>query len=484
MNIYSFRHSMNYTSICPQTVYSTQNYTNQREHQRQTILCKDSTQRQKLSYKRRSQRHCHITLSKNEKPNTKLGHCCCATSQVFLCFCMCTVILITNALKLCRTSNSVSLHCKNRPNNTNFIHCELSQYYHTHMGYTTICYNFFLIYLTQCCLTCINNTYQTYSTYERVKICTSIRKEIEIKTQLSICSLFLLYSCLLDRSSSASFYVSFWLPLMKRHKRHLNSKRLKEAPPQNILTAFRQSKMSKQFVVSCTCSAVLQQQQRLHCLTSKQSIEHLLVCSLNFTSTATSQSNKQKHRLLCTLIQYIKGNQINSCKASKQKSCQTKKLSIKCTTMSIHSSPATLNCLRHLKCCLQDHPKTLSVLTKFQRYSKKTTPSLIKRYNAAKWTSTTCRKHWTKSRPQTYCQEQSNKTKLESNIAMCFTIFTRQNGQAKTSNCWCLLDHRKLSFQWNRQKQSSTLNTKTKNLKPHVQLIDSNYRLEVMSLTR
>lgn len=472
MNIYSFRHSMYHTSISPQTVYSTQNYTNQRKHQRKTILCKNSTQRQKLSNKRRSQRHCHITLSKNEKPNTKLRHCCCATSQVFLCFCMCTVILITYAQKQCRTSNSVSLHCKNGPNNTYFIHCELSQYNHTHMGYTTICNNFFLIYLTQCCLTCINNTYQTYCTYERVKIRTSIRKEIDIKTQLSICSLFLLYSCLLDRSSCASFYVSFWQPQMKWHQRHFYSKRLKEPPPLNILTAFRQSKMSQQFVVCCTCSAVLKLQQRLHCLTSKQSIKHLLVGSLYFTCTAPSLSNKLKHWLLCTLIQYIKSNQINSCKASKQKSCQTKKLCIKCTTMSIHCSPTTLNSLWHLKCSLQDHPKTQSVLTKFQRYSKKTTPALIKRYNAAEWTSTprtgkAGRKYWTKSRPQSHCLEQSSQTKLESNIAMCFTVFTRQNGQAKTSNCWCLLNHRKLSFQWNRQKQSSTLNTKTKNHKPH-----------------
>jgi hypothetical protein len=46
------------------------------------------------------------------------------------------------------SSNSVSLHCKNGPNNTYFIHCELSQYNHTHMGYTTICNNFFLIYTT------------------------------------------------------------------------------------------------------------------------------------------------------------------------------------------------------------------------------------------------------------------------------------------------------------------------------------------------
>lgn len=484
MNVNSFWHSMHHTSICPLTVYCAQNNTNQRKHQRKTVLCKDSTQRQKLSYKRRSKRHCHIALSKNEEPNTKQRHCCCATSQVFQSFCMCTVILITYTLKQCRASNTVSLHCKNASNNTYFIHSELSKYNHAHVRYTTIGYNFFLIYLTQCSLTCINNTYQTHCTNERVKISTSIRKEIEIKTQQSISSQFLQYPCLLDRPCCASFYVSFWLPLVERHQRYLYSKRLKEPPPLNILTAFRQSKMSLQFIVSCTCSAVLEQQKRLHCLTSKQSIKYQLICSLYFTCTASSLPNKLKHRLLSTLIQYIKSNQINSCKAPKQKCCQEKKLCIKRTAVRCHSCPATLNSQRHLKCCQQDHPKTLSVQPKFLRDSKKTTPTLIKRYNAAKGTSTPCWKYWRKSRPLAHCLEQSSLTKLESNIAMCFTIFTWLNAQAKTPNCWSLLHHRKDSFQWNRQKQSSTLNTKTKNLKPHVQLIDSNYRLEVMSLTR
>jgi hypothetical protein len=36
-----------------------------------------------------------------------------------------------------------------------------------------------------------------------------------------------------------------------------------------------------------------------------------------------------------------------------------------------------------IRICTSNDPKTLSVLTKFQRYSKKTTPALIKRYNAA-----------------------------------------------------------------------------------------------------
>lgn len=484
MNINSFWHSMNHTSISPLTVYRAQNNTNQRKHQRQTILCKDSTQRQKLPNKRWSQRHCHIALNKNEKPNTKQRHCCSAASQVFQCFCMCTVILITNTQKQCRASNTVSLHCKNASNNTYFIHSELSKYYHAHVCYTTIGYNFFLIYLTQCCQTSINNTYQTYCTNERVKISTSIRKQIEIKTQLSISSQFLLNPCLLDRPCSASFYMSFWLPLMQRHQWYFNSKRLKEAPPQNILTAFRQSKMSLLFIVSCTCSAILEQQKRLHCLTSKQSIQYLLICSFYFTSTASSLPNKLKHWQLSTLIQYIKSNQINSCKAPKQKCGQEQKLRIKCTTVHCHGSPATLNCQRHLKCSLQDHPKTQSIQPEFLRYSKKTTPTLIKRYNAAKWTSSSSGKYRSKSRPQANCLEQSSLTKLESNIAMCFTIFTRLNAQTKTPNCWSLLHHRKNTFQWNIQKQSSTLNTKTKNLKPHVQLIDSNYRLEVMSLTR
>lgn len=152
--------------------------------------------------------------------------------------------------------------------------------------------------------------------------------------------------------------------------------------------------------------------------------------------------------------------------------------------MGILSSPAALNSQRHLESCLQYHPKTLSIQTKFQRHSKKATPPLIKRHNAAKRTSSTCRKDWRKPRPLAHCLEQSSQAKLESNIAMCFTIFTWQNAQAKTPNSRSLLYRRKLSFKWNRKKSSSSLNTKTKNLKPHVQLIDSNYRLEIMSLTR
>lgn len=188
MNILPFWKSVNNTSIRPQTIYSTKNNTNQSNNQRKRISGKNSTQREEFTYKVRSLRLGHITQCEYKKPNTKKWHCSCAPSKVFQCFCMCSIIQIPNTLKQCRASNSMSNHCKKSSNNSNFIHCKLCKHHYTHMGHTTISNNFFLINLSKCCLTCINNTNLTNCTYKRGKIRTCSREKIKIKTQKSICS--------------------------------------------------------------------------------------------------------------------------------------------------------------------------------------------------------------------------------------------------------------------------------------------------------
>jgi len=146
--ILNFRHSVNYSSICPQSVNSTKNYSSQSKSLRNCILCKNSTQRLKLSYKIRSLRLSHITQTKDEKPNAKQRHSCCCSSKIFQCFGVGSIIQSSYTLKLCWTRYSVSLHCKNRPKNTYFVHSKQSKNNHAHMSYTTICNNFFLIYLS------------------------------------------------------------------------------------------------------------------------------------------------------------------------------------------------------------------------------------------------------------------------------------------------------------------------------------------------
>lgn len=122
--ILNFRHSMNNSSISPQSINSTQDNSSQSKSQRDCILCKNSTQRLELSNKVRSQRQGHITQTKDEKPNTKQRHSSCSTTKIFQSFCMCAVIHSSYTQKECRTPNTVCLHCINGPENSNFIHCK------------------------------------------------------------------------------------------------------------------------------------------------------------------------------------------------------------------------------------------------------------------------------------------------------------------------------------------------------------------------
>jgi hypothetical protein len=170
---------------------------------------------------------------------------------------------------------------------------------------------------------------------------------------------------------------------MKRHQGYFYCKSLKKTPPLNIFTTFRKSKMSQLFVICCSSSSIL----------------NLQICSFYFSCTTSPLPNQQKYRKLSTLIQHVKSNLICSCKTSKQKCSKTKKQCVKRITMFIYSCPTTQNSQRHLKCCLLYHPLTLSIQTKFQRNSEKTTPTLLKTNKLTKSSTSTIRKRRHKSRP-------------------------------------------------------------------------------------
>lgn len=341
---------MNNSSISPQSIYSTKNYSSQANGQRNCILCKNSTQRQKLSNKVRSQRQGHITQAKNEKPNAKQRHCCRCTSEIFQSFCMCSIIQSSYTQEQCRACNSVSLHCKNRPKNSNFVHCKQSLHNHTHVSNTTVCNNFFLINLSQSCLTCINNSNQTNSTYPWPLISACFRKLILIKAQQTIGSLFQQYSSLENTSSCTPFNVSFRQPQVQGHQRNFHSKGQKEPPPQKQLTTGFNRLLPQQQIICCSSPAVLQQKTRKHCQTSNQSIKYQQICSTYFSSTTSTQSNQLKHGLQRTLVKHIKTQQIQTRKTCKLKAFQSQLQSIKRLAMGILCIPTTQNCQRILSC--------------------------------------------------------------------------------------------------------------------------------------
>jgi hypothetical protein len=234
------------------------------------------------------------------------------------------------------------------------------------MGYTTIRNKLFQIYLSQCRQTCINNSYLTNSTYPGTKIGARFRELVQIETQQTIGSLFQLNPSLQHTSCSTCFYVSFRQPQMQRHQRNFHSKGLKESPPQKYLTTRVNRKLPLLQIIGCSCPTIQQQKTRKHCQTSNKCIKYQQVCCTNFTRTTSTQSNQQKHRLKSTFIEYIKAQQIQTCKTPKLKTFQSLLQCVKGLTMSILSIPATLNCERHLNCCQQHHPKTLTIQSKFQ----------------------------------------------------------------------------------------------------------------------
>jgi len=379
---------------------------------------------------------------------------------------MSTIILSTNTQKQSRTCNSVSQHSQNRSKNSNFVQSEKCLYYHTHMSYTTICNNFFQIYLSQSSQTCIDNSNQTDSPYLRSQKSTSFRKQIKIETQLSISSLFQQYSCLLYTSCSTPFYMSLRQPQMQRHQRNFDCKSQKKSPPHKLLTTrFNRSKgmMPLLQIIGGSCPTVQLQQTGKHCLTSYQSIKNQQISSTNFTGTTSTQSNLQKHRQKSTFIKNIKALQILTCKTSKQKTFQSLQLPIKRLTMSILSIPTTQNCLWNQSCCKQHHPKTQTVQSKFLFHCKLSTPIcrepyyLLKRFHCS----------WNKTRPQTHTQHLSLKTKKLRKNTMLFPFFSWLKTKKKSSPLRLQQHSLKKSFLRNRQKQSCSKHTKTNYLRPH-----------------
>jgi hypothetical protein len=454
---------MNDSSISPQSINSTKNNSSQTNNQRNPILCKNSTQRLKFSNKVRSQRQSHITQAKNEKPNTKKRHCCCCTSKIFQCFCMCSIIQGPNTLKQRRAPYPVSQHCKNRTKNSNFIHCKQCLYNHTHMGNTTICNNFFLINLSQSCLTPINNSNQTNSANPWSQISTPFRKHILIETLESISSLFQQYSCQKNTSSCTPFHMSFRLPQMQWHQRNFNSKGLEESPPKKQLTTRFNRQLPQQQIVCCSSPTVQQQKTRKHCQTSNQSIKYLQISSTYFSSTTSSQSNQLKHGQQRTLIEYIKTLQVQTCKTPKLKTFQGQQQPIKRLTMSILSIPTTQYSQRHESCSKQNHPKTQTIQTKFLFNPKQPIPTptqtnnLLKRLNCC----------WYKPCPQTSTLNQCYQSKKQCIKTMQFAFFPRLYTKKKCPCLWYNQYSCKQSFKRNCLLKGCSQYTQTKYLWLH-----------------
>jgi hypothetical protein len=252
----------------------------------------------------------------------------------------------------------VGLHCHNSSNNPNFIHCKQSQYHHTHVSNTTVCYYFFLVNHTQCSQTPVNNTNLTNCRCGWPLISTSFGEHVHVISLLSVSSLFQLYTPLLHTSSSAPFNVSFRLPLVQRHQRNFHCKCLEETPPLDVHNRRLNGRMCLEHVGCCSSPTLQQQYTRKHCQTTYQGIKNLLICSTYFSNTTSPKSNLLKHRLLRTFVQYIKTESIQPSESPKQETFQCLLLCIERLPMHILSIPTTLHSQRHLHCCKLYHPKT------------------------------------------------------------------------------------------------------------------------------
>lgn len=461
--VLNFGHSVHYSGIGPQSVNSTQNNPSQTDGQRNCILCKNSTQRQEFSNKVRSLRQGHVTQAKEKEPKTKQRHSSRSSSKVFQSFCMSSIVLSSYAQELCWTCNSVSLHSLNRTQNTHFVHCKQCKYYLAHVGYTTISNKFFLIDLSQGCQTRVDHANQTDCTHPGPQISTCFRELIQVKTQQPISSLLQLHSGQLNTSSRAPLYVSFGQPQVQWHQRNFNSKSLEESPPQKQLTTRINRQLPQLQIVGGSCPTIQLQKTGKHCQRAYQSIKHQQIGSTYFSSTPSPQSNQLKHGQKCTLIEYVKTQQVQTCETSKLKTFQGLLQCIKRLTMSILSIPTTLNSQRHLNCSLQYHPKTLTIKPKFLFHCEQSIPActetnhLLKRLHSS----------WYKTRPQTHAQHQSYQTKEQCIKTMLLAFFPWQYTKEKSGCLWLLLHCRKLTLQRDRQQQRCSQNTHTKHLRPH-----------------
>jgi len=219
---------------------------------------------------------------------------------------------------------------------------------------------------------------------------------------------------------------------MQWHLRNFHSKSLKKSPPQKQLTTRINRLLPLLQIIGCSCPTILQQKTRKHCKTSNQSIENLLISSTYFSSTTSTLSNLLKHRQQSTFIKHIKTQQIQTCKTCKLETFQSLLQCIKRLAMLILSIPTTLDCLRHLSCSKQNHPKTLTIQSKFLFHRELSIPTSTKSYYLLK-RFYSC---WYKTRPQTHAQYQSKQTKELCIRTMLFTFFPRQYTEKKSSCLW------------------------------------------------
>ena len=243
--------------------------------------------------------------------------------------------------------------------------------------------------------------------------------------------------------------------------------------------------MHNQFIMSCSGSTQQKQENRQHCQTSDKCIKHLKISCFDLTVSASTQSNEYKHRNQRTFIKNIKTKNVHSCKTCKQKTFKTKKQCKKRLTMCILCIPTTQNSQWHLNCSQLNHPQIQSIQSKFQIQSQKTTPTCMNSNYLLKRNS----RIWKKTRPLSHTQEKSSLAKNLCNKTVDLSLFCRLTTKKKPSSQRKKLHYSKLSLQRNTLNQCSSQNTRTKNQRLHffqkkAQQIDSNYRLEIMSLTR
>lgn len=291
------------------------------------------------------------------------------------------------------------------------------------MSYATISYNLFLIYLAQSCQTPVDNTCLTNSADPGPQIGTSFGELIQVKTALTIGSLFQLNSSLLNTSRCAPFYVSFGLPQVQRHQRNFDCKGLEESPPQELLATGINRQLSQQQIIRSSGPAIQEQKTGKHCQTSNQSIKHLQIGCTYFSRTTPTQSNLKEHRQECTFIKYVKTQQIQTGETPKLKTFQSLLQCIKRLAVLVLCLPTALNCQWHLSCSQQNHPKTLTIKPEFQFYSKLSVPTPAKPNHLLKRLYS-C---WYKARPETRTQNQGDQTKEQSVKTMLLAFFPRQN---------------------------------------------------------
>lgn len=331
------------------------------------------------------------------------------------------------------------------------------------MSNTTICYYFFQVNHTQCSQTPINNTNLTNSRSQRSQICTPFRKHIQVKTLLSVSSLFKQNPPQLYASCGTPFYVCFRQPQMQRHQRYFYCKRLEKAPPQNINKRGFQSSLCLKHIGSCSPPTLLQQYTGQHCQTSNQSVKNLQISRTYFTCSTSPKSNLLEHRQLRAFVQYIKTQSVQPCKSPKKETFQCLLQCIERLPVHILGIPTTLHRQRHQCCSKQYHPKTQTVQSKFQLNTQYTIPIPTKPNHMLEG------KHccWNKSSPLTHTQHQSLQTKNLCKKTMFFAFFSRDKTLLHCSCQRKQLHSQLLSFYWNVQCNCCSQNTHTLYLRPH-----------------